>query len=317
MATPTVSVIIPTYNRAALLIDAIKSVLAQTYRDFEIIVVDDGSTSSLQAALQDARLLSSIQFVSQQNAGLSAARNHGIRLANGRYITFLDDDDLYREDKLAKQVAYFDKNPAAYIVHSWFSKFSSMRNDLGVRRTSWFRGNIYPQILGQWSILMAAPCVMVERSVFEKVGLFDDGLRTAEDLDMWRRIAREYPFHVIEEPLVRIRQQERSMSSDKSRSSEGFRVMLEKAFADDPELQDSAKNQYLSNMYVKSAQNLLGNGSAAQMNQVRADCMSALAAQPWQLAALGTWLLSFLPAGLRGWLAGGLRTARFRPSRSI
>jgi glycosyltransferase involved in cell wall biosynthesis len=309
---PSVSVIIPTFNRPKLLVEAVQSVLAQSFQDFEIIVVDDGSEVDAQKDLAEGKLLERVRFVRQANSGLSSARNHGIRLAKADLITFLDDDDLYREDKLEKQVGFFSDKKDAFVLHSWFSKFDVTHQNLGVRKTSWFQGNIYPQILGQWSVLMAAPCVMVRRSVFETVGYFDENLKTAEDLDMWRRLARKYPFHVIEQPLVQIRQQGLSMSSDRTRSSRGFRIMLDKAFADDQELPPQAQKNYLAKMYAQTAQNLLGDGSASDMPQVRSDAAAALRARPLQLSAWAAWLVSFLPRFLRGWLAGGLRRLRFR-----
>jgi hypothetical protein len=198
------------------------------------------------------------------------------------------------------------------MLHSWFSKFDDSHPDLGIRKTSWFKGNIYPQILGQWSLLMAAPCVMVKREVFDRVGLFDETLSMAEDLDMWRRIARHYPFHVLEEPLVRIRRQETSMSSDKRGASAGFRRMLERAFADDPSLSVSDRNAYLANMYAATAKNLLGEGRWVDMAQVRVDARQAMILRPANLVALLTWLASWLPVSVRRSLVAAFRRARFR-----
>jgi hypothetical protein len=307
-----ISVIIPTYNRPSLLVEAVNSVLAQTYTDYEIIVVDDGSSIDPDPALKSAGLFERVQLVRQSNAGLSAARNRGIKQAKGELITFLDDDDLYRQDKLAKQVGYFTENTRVAMLHSWFSKFDDSHPDLGIRKTSWFKGNIYPQILGQWSLLMAAPCVMVKREVFDRVGLFDETLSMAEDLDMWRRIARHYPFHVLEEPLVRIRRQETSMSSDKRGASAGFRRMLERAFADDPSLSVSDRNAYLANMYAATAKNLLGEGRWVDMAQVRVDARQAMILRPANLVALLTWLASWLPVSVRRSLVAAFRRARFR-----
>lgn len=312
VGTPTVSVIIPTHNRAALVQQAIASVLAQTYADFECIVVDDGSLDDTRAALQPLIAGARIHYAHQPNAGLSAARNHGLRLARGAYISFLDDDDLYEPQKLARQVEYMTAHPDAMLVHCWFRKFSDQNPDLGLRKTDWFQGWIYPQMLSYWRMLMATPCLMFRRELFDEVGVFDESLRYAEDFDMWRRIARKYPFHLVPESLVRIRQQAVSMSSHKAGSAVHFRTVLEKAFAEDPQLTPRLKARALAAMYTSVAQNLLGEGGRAEIAAARQHLRSALRLQPLASAAWLTLLASLLPRGLRGTLAGVVRRLRFR-----
>lgn len=311
MNDPLVSVIIPTYNRPDMLVEATRSVLAQTYSNIEILVVNDGSLIDPAEALQTAGLMAKIKLLRQSNLGLSAARNNGIRKAQGQLITFLDDDDLYTDDKVAKQASYFLSHPDAAIVHSWFSKFDALHKNLGVRKTSWFKGNIYPEILGQWSVLMAAPCVMVRREVFDAVGFFDESLKMAEDLDMWRRIARRWPLHLVEEPLVRIRRQVLSMSSNKSAASEGFRTMLERAFTDDASLSKRQRQHFLAAMYTGTALNLLGEGTDLEMKKVRDDALKALRLSPLQVRAMAAWALSFIPLSMRSTLIAIVRRLRF------
>ena len=120
---PTVSVIIPAYNRADLIGETLESVFAQTYRDYEIIVVDDGSTDNTKEVLASLAAAGKLRYTYQENAGLPAARNTGIRLAVGKYVAFLDSDDLFAPDKLEKQVAVFEANLDAMLVHSGFSKY--------------------------------------------------------------------------------------------------------------------------------------------------------------------------------------------------
>lgn len=310
--TPKVSVIIPTFNRAALVQEAIASVLAQTYTDFECIVVDDGSTDQTKAALQPLFASARIQYVYQPNTGLSAARNHGLRLARGAYISFLDDDDLYEPTKLALQVEYLDAHPDAMLVHCWFTKFNEHNPDLGLRKPDWFQGWLYPAILSYWRMLMATPCLMFRREVFDTVGVFDVSLRYAEDFDMWRRIARKYAFHRVPESLVRIRQQATSMSSHKAGSAAHFRTVLDKAFADDPQLSPRLRSNALAAMYTSVAQNLLGEGSPADIRAARQHLRTALCLRPLAPAAWLTLAASLLPLGLRGALAGAVRRLRFR-----
>lgn len=310
--TPKVSVIIPTFNRAGLVQAAIASVAAQTFTDLECIVVDDGSVDDTKAALQPLIASGQIQYVHQSNAGLSAARNHGLRIARGAYISFLDDDDLYEPHKLARQAAYLDANLEAMLVHCWFTKFDEQHPDLGLRKPDWFQGWIYPQMLSYWRMLMATPCLMFRRELFDEVGGFDESLRYAEDFDMWRRIARKYPFHLVPESLVRIRQQAISMSSHKAGSAAHFRTVLEKAFAEDPQLPPRLKAQALAAMYTSVAQNLLGEGGPADIAAARRHLRAAITLRPLAPAAWFTLAASLLPRRLRGALAGAVRRLRFR-----
>ena len=171
---PRVSVVIPTYNRSDYILEAVESILTQTYRDFEIIIVDDGSTDDTRDVLAGQIEAGTIRYIYQENRSKSAARNHGIRLAKGEYIAFLDSDDLFTPTKLAKQVAFLDEHPDIGFVHSWYSKFDDAGNHLGTRDTSRYTGWVYPEILLSWSVLMAVPCMMMRKDVLEAVNGFDE-----------------------------------------------------------------------------------------------------------------------------------------------
>lgn len=314
--TPVVSVILPTFNRADLVLESIQSILGQTYRDFELIVIDDGSVDNTRELLSPMAKEGLLKYAYQENAGLPAARNHGIRLARGSFITLLDSDDLYVAEKLEKQVSYFEKYPEAQIVQCWFSKFNDQSADLGVRDTSWFEGQIYPDILLQWSVLMAVPCVMMRREAFDKVGLFNESLRWGEDLDLWRRVSRQFPFHMIPESLVKVRVHASSMSSDKSQGAKHFGLVLEEAFADDPSLSSDFQKKAWASMYTNVAHNLLGQGPPEHMPLVRSYSLKALTRQPLKLGALFALPTSLLPFQLRMWLVERLRRLRYPAKRS-
>ena len=196
---PSVSVIVPTYNRAHMLKEAIDSVLAQTYQAFELIVVDDGSTDDTR------RLLSSygshrINIVYQKNAGVSAARNRGIRSASGELIALLDSDDYWLPEKLAKQVDFFKSAPQAVICQTeeiW------IRNGIRVnpkQRHRKISGMIFKESL--LLCLISPSSVMIRKSLLDEVGLFDENLKACEDYDLWLRITWKYPAHLIPVPLV-------------------------------------------------------------------------------------------------------------------
>ncbi|TAK11327.1 MAG: glycosyltransferase family 2 protein [Anaerolineae bacterium] len=311
---PAVSVVIPTYGRAALVQEAVASALAQTYTDIEIIVVDDGSPDNTESVLQSLAGAERIRNIRQANAGPAAARNRGLREARGKWVAFLDDDDLFEPDKLEKQLALAEREPEARFIHSDFRKFSADTPDLGVRETSWFSGNVYPEILAHWSTLMASPCVMVRRDVFGEVGEFDESLKWAEELDLWRRIARVYPFFHVPEPLTKVRQQTVSLSSDRSRAAAAYRIMLDKAFADDAALGEVFRRRALAAMYTNVSHNLLGEGGAAEMRQARGFARTALGFRPLDAGAWAGLAASFVPRGLRGRLARVVRQLRFRKS---
>ena len=195
---PLVSVIIPTYNRGWMLKEAIDSVLAQDFTDFELIVVDDGSTDDTGQVL--AAYDQKVIAVHQSNRGVSAARNRGIGAASGQLIAFLDSDDLWLPRKLSTQVDFFHSNPDAVINQTeeiW------IRNGVRVNpktRHHKFSGMIFEKSLAL--CLVSPSAVMMRRSLFDEVGLFDEDLPACEDYDLWLRLSWRYPVHLIETPLI-------------------------------------------------------------------------------------------------------------------
>ena len=195
---PTVSVIVPTFNRGWILKKAIDSVCAQRFTDFELIVVDDGSSDETPDLLRVYG--DRIRAVRQANRGVSAARNAGIRQARGELIALLDSDDTWLPGKLAAQVAFFDALPKARICQTeeiW------MRNGVRVnpgRRHRKPSGMIFERSLAL--CLVSPSAVMMRRSLFDEVGGFDESLPACEDYDLWLRIAWKYPIHLIDRPLI-------------------------------------------------------------------------------------------------------------------
>lgn len=276
-----ISIIIPTYNRADLVLDAIQSVLSQDYPDYEIVVVDDGSTDNTKEMLAPLAGSGAIQYIFQENQGRSAARNRGISVAKGFFLAFLDSDDLFEPGKLVKQVEFYSHNPGLGLVHGGYTKFDQLNNDLGYRDPSWFSGRVYPGLLLHWFSLMATPTVMVPKAVMDEVGGFDEDLYIGEDLDMWRRIARKYPFGFINDGLARIRVHTGNTSADTISATTEFERYLEKAFDDDHDLSKRFRNRAFSRMFSNQAYILLsGNGikfsQAARLNARRAIAKDAM-----------------------------------------
>lgn len=316
MAAPLVSVVIPTRNRAAYIQQALQSVFAQTIGDYEIIVVDDGSTDETARVLQPLHRQERIRYFAQEPRGVSAARNFGVSRSAGTYIAFLDSDDLFLPSKLEKQLEVFKAQPQLGFVHCWFSKFSDDGRDLGIRNTSRFRGRIYPDLLLEWSVLMAMPCMLMRKAAFEVAGGFDVHMTWAEDLDLWRRMARQFEVNLVPEALVKVRVHADSTSFDKSKAGEGFVRYLDKALHEDRSLSEGFRREARARMYTKLAQNLLGEGGPAQMRIARQHATLAVQQQPLRLAGWLTWLASLLPLSVRKRLVGGLRRSRYRPAKS-
>jgi glycosyltransferase involved in cell wall biosynthesis len=206
---PRLSVVIPNYNCARFLPETLESVFAQTCGDLEIIVVDDGSTDGSQALL--GRFADRVRVIHQENQGVSAARNRGIRESRGEFVAFLDADDLWHPEKLAKQLQLFT-NPAVGLVHCAVEYVDEQNRPLGTNFTG-RRGRVLKSIaLLQGTVVLAGgSTAVVRREAFEKVGSFDREMSTAADWDMWRRIACAYEIDVVREPLMRYRLRHGSM----------------------------------------------------------------------------------------------------------
>lgn len=206
---PTVSVIIPTHNRRDLICETIQSVLNQTFEDFEILVVDNGSTDDTQqivCAMGDSR----IRYIYQENTGGPAGpRNTGIRNAWGKYIAFLDSDDLWLPHKLALQVEVLDRDLDIGLVFARHQPFGDgmVEADPWPSSISEARpGKIFKSLFLSWNFI---PCltVVTRREVLERIGGFDEepALKTIEDLDLWLRIAHTYNIQCIHEVVSKYR----------------------------------------------------------------------------------------------------------------
>jgi glycosyltransferase involved in cell wall biosynthesis len=195
---PLISVIIPTYNRGWIIKEAIDSVLAQEYINYELIVVDDGSIDDTHDILNSYQ--KNFLVLRQNNKGVSAARNRGFAAASGRFIAFLDSDDIWLPQKLSQQVDFFHSNPDALICQTeeiW------IRNNVRVNPKNRHKkpsGMIFEPSL---SLCLVSPsAVMIKRNLFEEVGLFDETLPACEDYDLWLRISCRHPVHLIDTPLI-------------------------------------------------------------------------------------------------------------------
>ena len=200
---PLVSVVIPAYNAEAYLAEAIDSVLAQTYPNIEIIVVDDGSRDGTASVA--GRYSGRIVYLYQDNSGQAGARNTGIRVSRGAFIGLLDADDAWEPEKISEQMKVFRDRPEIGAVNCGFFPMDAAG---GVRDA--VPAKSFPDwrsFLEELSVhnVLTASAVLAKRECFETAGLFDEQIKGAEDWDQWIRIARKYPFGFIEKPLLRYR----------------------------------------------------------------------------------------------------------------
>jgi glycosyltransferase involved in cell wall biosynthesis len=232
---PKVSVVIPAYNAMPYLPRTLESVLSQTFHDFEVIVINDGSSDETEqwvSQVTDPR----VKLISQENKGLAGARNTGIADAQGEYLAFLDADDLWEPTKLEKQALLLDQNSEVGLVYTWVAYITDQGEYTGRVVKYQAEGDVW-QELTQRNIIECGSVAMVRRCCFETVGLFDWNLSSFnvnEDWDMWLRIAARYPFKVVKEPLAYYRQRSSSASKNWKAIEQSFRIVIEKTFDSAP-----------------------------------------------------------------------------------
>jgi len=195
---PKVSVIIPTYNRCAWIKHAIDSVLQQTYQNFELLIVDDGSTDITKGIL--AEYGKKIKYFYQSNKGPASARNLGIKQSKGTYICFLDSDDRWVKSKLETQINLVTEHPEikiCYTNETWIRKGIRVnQKQIHQKYSGWIYRRCLPLCI------ISPSSVMIHRDVFEKVGNFDEEMTVCEDYDLWLRISQRYPISFINKKKI-------------------------------------------------------------------------------------------------------------------
>jgi glycosyltransferase involved in cell wall biosynthesis len=255
MEEPLVSVIIPTYNRAEFVGEAVQSVLCQTYKKLEIIVVDDGSTDDTSKVLKEYR--GRIRYIYQERGERSRARNRGFRRSSGCYVAFLDSDDLWLPEKIEKQLDVFEKKRDVGLVYTsvqFIDYYGNPYNgaicwDALARK----RRSLYEDLMTDNVISGSTSAVMVRRECLKKVGLFDESMNACEDLDLWRRVAEHYTFHKITAPLVKLRIHPNNTQGRLSIMAEGYEIILNKISQHTPAQFEYYKNQAIIKLLSKIA----------------------------------------------------------------
>lgn len=292
--SPRVSVVIPAYNAAWCVARAIDSVLAQSFRDFELIVVDDGSTDATAEVL--SRYGSALQIISKPNGGMSSARNAGIGAAKGYYVAFLDADDRWLPEKLARQLELLEKHPDL----AFCAAVATLEDPTGMKIGEW-RGHagspagVSEVFSNHGAVAGGASAVVAKRHLVAELGGFDETLAGAEDTDLWIRLAGRGGFACIEAPLVIVLRRPGSASRDLDAMRRGALEMTRKNRNLLPPGKRRAfwRKTYAGLLcdYAKWAYREGRHGAALR------DLLTALCMSPW---GRGRLALSLMAAVLRG-----------------
>ncbi len=239
-----ISIIIPAYNSAKYLPETIDSILAQGMRDYEIIIIDDGSTDNTREVID--KFNAKIKYIYQKQKGAAAARNRGIRNSRGDYIAFLDADDIWLPQKIRLQMQYFNNNPEISIIYTDAQVF----DERGLiwhsanRHMRMYSGKIYYKLFLENFIHTSS--VILKRACLERVGLFDESLGPCEDYEFWLRLARDYEFAFINKPLVKYRLSSNSFSRGKA----GFERMFNLAIKISEDIISEDHNLFEGSQYL-------------------------------------------------------------------
>ncbi len=295
---PLVSVVIPTYNRAASLVEAIDSVLAQTYPEMEIIVVDDGSTDDTRKIIPQR--YPQVRYFHQENNGVSRARNLGIREARGEFIAFLDSDDLWLSDKTEKQVACFNQYPDVGLVYTDLDVYDSTGSQpvLGMRssKAEFSTGDMVVNLFTRFSPITST--VMMRKAVFETVGYFDEELKAVNDDNLWIRVAVRYPFRHIPEALMHFRRVPGPHIAYSENSFNYFKKHIELIQTRYPEVAE-----YLGPALIRRQTRALYRGRAytyftqGQLDKARMAYKETLQNFPWDVRSYLYFACAHLPIG--------------------
>ncbi len=259
MSAPLVSVIIPAYNSARYITDTINSVLQQSVTDFEIIVVDDGSTDDLKEVLAPYTDKNQIKYIQQVNQGVSVARNQGYKISQGKYIAFLDADDVWLPDNLEAKLNKFKSGDFGLVHADAFvidERSSPLEQVLAGKE-----GNLLEDMLAWNGTQVPGPSsILVKREVMDNVGFFDDRLSTSADQDFFIRVAVQYQIGRVDKPTWMYRIHGNNMHKNIARMEHDVLLVFEKASNARLFRSASFERQCFSKMYLILAASWAGDG---------------------------------------------------------
>lgn len=295
-----VEVVIPAYNAERTIGEALDSVAAQTVPPERVIVVDDGSSDATAAKVRSFAASHpglEVLCLQQANAGLAAARNRGLELARATFVALLDADDAWLPQKLERQLALFER-PGAERLGLVYCDFSLMSEEGAPLADDEFeldprvRGEVYQRLLHGNAVAGSASAVLIRRACLARVGLFDETLVSAEDWDLWLRLARHYEFDFVPEPLVRLRRHPANMQKDESRMRAGELRVIDKLYC-----AGEMRWQHLWRLRARLAHGGIDAAQLARFGECHPNIRAALTG--WRMALIAPVLrLAYCARGL-------------------
>ena len=252
MKQPLVSIIIPSYNMSALAVRAVESVLSQTYKNIEIIVVDDGSTDDTRLRLESFK--EKIRYFYKTNGGVCSARNVGLREARGEFIGLLDSDDTYMPEKVERCLDFLQKNPDFCFVHTDTYLVDSQGNDIEryqhpkSRCAGWITDQL---LMGNF---IANPTNFFRRECYERCGGYEESLFPPGDWDLWLRISKEYKIGYIDQPLSRYSVLSNSCFNDLERTRREEQWVLDNFFKNEARWNGLVRRKAYGEFHLRNAQ---------------------------------------------------------------
>jgi len=312
-----VSVILPCYNGARWIGQAIESVLAQTYKDFELLIIDDGSKDNSKEIVASYLCDERMRYIRQENRGFSAAVNRGIKESNGGLIGFIGQDDLWMPNKLELQVNYLSEHRDVDLVHSNYCSIDSEGRIIGVRDIK------IPQVSSKKKVVehlflnnfIGFETVLVKRKCFNEVGFFDERMVGFSDHDMWLRLAGSFNIGYLDLPLVKKRQHEFQLSKVRVEAVLKDKFLMVKKAIDCYPFLKRVERKKLAQLYYAWGMTLMQKGNNKKTKQ---KFIKAIKYQPWKLKAAVAYITPTLytliwdnyrktPLGIRArlkWLEG-------------
>jgi hypothetical protein len=302
---PRVSVIITALNAGAFIGETLSSILAQTYRDFEIVVVDAGSTDQTLDIV--SRCSGPVRLIVRDKLSKSAGRNVGIQSSSGEYVALVDADDRWQPHKLLRQMEYLERAPSCRWVYSDCFVNDYRRPGVELKwsdRNCLYEGQILEHLL--LGCFVPSPTPVLHRDVLDAVGGFDETFKRhePEDWDLWLRVAARFPAGVVNEPLARLRVHASSLTSreDLVLTGEGALAVVRRALERNPQLPAALRHRVLATWYVRFGRGLM---RAGRLEEARPFLSGAMAHARLNPGAYALWLSS--------WLGGPL----VRPMRAL
>lgn len=208
---PKISVVMSVYNGEKFLKESVSSILNQTYRDFEFIIIDDGSTDSSLEILRDFKKEDSrIKLVSRENKGLTRSLNEGIKLAQGEYIARMDSDDISMPERFEKQIAFLEKNKDIALCGTWAINIDENGNEIGKYKTPIMSKEIKKTILFHNPFIH--PSVMIRKEIINNIGVYNEKIKYAQDYEYWLRVIKKNKVANLDDFLLKYRIGKKSMT---------------------------------------------------------------------------------------------------------